>query len=154
MQIKEFWEDAYNFVKFDFVFYILNYNKHIFSEDAFIKDEKQIYEQKRREFYRSLEEIKVLMQDPALYGAHFFVLVNMEDEIPQDDGPTGVTEEEELKKATNKYKDLLDFSSFPYDPASMDMIALNLKSPDEFQYFFNEFKNVFRAKINLKPKAE
>lgn len=75
--VKEFWSEMYNLVKLDFVFYVINYNEQLFKSNASIHKNEASYNLKKKNIYRSLEEVKYLMNEPALKNCYFFVIINV-----------------------------------------------------------------------------
>ena len=80
-QVQEFWEDMYSYVKIEVVMYVINFNSNLFSDSSFTSGDNTKVDADRKEVYRAFVEAKILMNEPALKEAFFFLVINVSFKI-------------------------------------------------------------------------
>ena len=95
--VRELWDEMYNYVQFDIVFFVLKYNKMLFqansSGETLLNESTNIFDeaksnitiegdnalinQEKKKFYKSIHDIKILMNEDCLVDCQFIIIVNV-----------------------------------------------------------------------------
>ena len=173
--VREYWEEMYSYVKLDVVIYVLRYRENMFhmkaSNDVLLHSESAMNhtqtmdgsvragnegeggqehdENSVKQVYRSLNDLKILINEECLRDCFFFIVVNIESDktsnilVEHEKGKEDVVaaiDEDDYKKRNKDIQEALGFHNLPCDKSRRTLCAANLRIKEEFTYLWEDFR--------------